>query len=145
MKTLKIFMMFLFATTVSVAQDLKPSEVPEAVKTAFTKDNAKATDIEWERDFDNYKVEFDMGRMEHEIWYTPTGTIIKKEQDITEAELPQAIRDAIKSKYAGYRVDDVEMTWQDNAVTYEVELEKGKDEWKLVFDSDGSIIHERRD
>ncbi len=145
MKTLKTFIMLLFVTAVSVAQDLNPSELPQAVKTAFAKDNAKATDVEWKRDMDNYKVEFDMGRMEHEIWYTSSGTVIKKEQDITEAELPQAIRDVINSKYKGYRVDDIEMTWQDNATTYEVEIEKGREDWKLVFDSKGTIIHERRD
>lgn len=145
MKTLKIFMLFFFVTAVTVAQDINPSEVPEAVKTAFIKDNAKATDVEWEKDLNNYKVEFDMGRMEQEIWYTASGEVIKKEQDITEADLPQAIRDAIKSKYDGYRVDDVEMKWQDNATTYEVELEKGKDEWKVTYNSHGTLIRELRD
>ena len=145
MKTLNILILFLFATSLSFAQDLNTSEVPELVKNAFTKEYTQATDIEWERDMDNFKVEFDMGRMEHEIWYTPSGDVIKKEQDISEAELPQVIRDIIKSKYSGYRIDDVEMTWQDNATTYEVEVEKGKEEWKIVFDSEGKIIQERRD
>ncbi len=145
MKTLKIFMLSLFVTTTAMAQDLNPKDVPQLVKDAFTKENAQATNIEWERDMDNYKVEFDIGRMEHEIWYTPSGMVIKKEQDITEADLPQAIKDVIKSKYAGYRVDDVEMTWMDNAITYEVELEKGKEEWEVTFDVQGKILHERRD
>lgn len=145
METLKIFTLLFFVITVTVAQDLNPSELPEAVKTAFAKDNAVGTDVEWEMDMANYKVEFDMGRMEHEIWYTASGEVIKKEQDIAEGDLPQSIRDIIKLKYAGYRVDDVEMTWQDNATTYEVELEKGREEWKLIFDSNGTIIHERRD
>lgn len=145
MKTLKILMLFLSVTTVSVAQDLNPSEVPEPVKSAFMSENRKGTDVEWERDMENYKVEFDMGRMEHEIWYTASGEVIKKEQDISETDLPQVIRDVIKSKYDGYRVDDVEMTWQNDETIYEVELEKGREEWKLIFDSKGIILHERRD
>lgn len=145
MKILKTFILLLFVTSITVAQDLKPAEVPEAVQNAFTSENTKATDIEWERDMDNYKVEFDMGRMEHEIWYTAAGAIIKRENDIPKSDLPQAIRDVIESKYPGYRLDDIEMTWQDNATTYKVELEKGKEEWEVVFDADGKIIQERRD
>ncbi|WP_157418075.1 PepSY-like domain-containing protein [Aequorivita capsosiphonis] len=145
MKTVKTLMLLLFVTTIAVAQDLNPSELPETVKNAFLKDYSKATDVEWERDMENYKVEFDMERMEQEIWYTASGEVIKKEQDITEADLPQGIRDAIKSKYPDYRVDDVEMTWQDGKTTYEVELEKGKEEWKIVYDSNGNVLQERRD
>lgn len=138
-------MMLLFVSTFAIAQDLKPSEVPETVKNIFLIDYAKATDVEWERDMMNYKVEFDLGRMEQEIWYTASGEVIKKEQDITEADLPQAIRDAIKTKYSGYRVDDVEMIWQDSTTTYEVELEKGKEEWKVTYNANGEILQERRD
>lgn len=145
MKTIKIFIFLLFVASIAVAQDLKPSEVPEAVKNVFTKENTSATDIEWERDMDNYKVEFDMGRMEHEIWYTADGNIIKRENDIPQSDLPQAIRDIIESNYPGYRLDDIEMTWQDDATTYKVELEKGKEEWEVVFDADGKILQERRD
>ncbi len=146
MKTLKTFILLsLFVTSITFGQSLKLSEVPQAVKEAFTSKNMKATDIEWERDLDNYKVEFDIGRMEHEIWYTADGDIIKRENDIPHSELPKAIRDAITLKYAGYRLDDIEMNWQDNLTTYKVELEKGKEEWKVVFDANGKIIQERRD
>lgn len=145
MKTLKFLMLLLFVTSITVAQDLKPDEVPAAVINAFTSENAKATDIEWERDMDNYRVEFDMVSMEHEIWYRADGAIIKRESDIPQSGLPQAITDVIESKYPGYRLDDIEMIWQDNATTYKVELEKGKEEWKVVFDADGKIIQERRD
>lgn len=47
--------------------------------------------------------------------------LIKKEQDIAEVDLPQAIRDVNKSKYANYRIDDVKMTWLDNSNTFKVE------------------------
>lgn len=145
MKTLNILIFFLLVTTISVAQNLNPSELPEAVQNAFMQDNAKGTDVEWKRDMENYKVEFDIGRMEHEIWFTPSGKVIKTEQEMTEADLPQTIRDVIKSKYKGYNVDDVEMMWQNDTTTYEVELEKGKEEWELVFDSKGKILHKRKD
>jgi len=145
MKTLKIFILLLVVSTVAMAQDINPSEVPETVRNAFMKDHNKATDVEWERDMDNYKVEFDVGRKDYAVWYTAAGNVIKKEQDITEADLPDAVREAIKREYPGYYVNDVEMTWQNNETTYQMELEKGQEEWKVVFDAMGKTLHKRRD
>lgn len=143
MKTLKILTIALFATSVAMAQDLNASDVPSNLNDAFNKEYPKASDVEWEKEMDNYKVEFDLNRHEHEVWYNASGSVLKKEQEITESELPQAIRDAIKSNYAGYRVDDVEMIWQNNASTYEVELEKGQDEKHITFDGDAKVLKER--
>src|SRR5690554_5033479 len=103
MKTLKIFLILIWVSAIGVAQDINPSEVFETVRNTFMKDHKNATDIEWERDMDNYKVEFDMGRKEHQVWYSATGDVIKKEQEITESELPDAVREAIKIGRASCR------------------------------------------
>lgn len=71
--------------------------------------------------------------------------LIKKEQDIAEVDLPQAIRDVNKSKYANYRIDDVKMTWLDNSNTFKVEQEKGKEEWEITFDATEKVLREGRD
>lgn len=144
MRTLKILAVVLFATGTAMAQDLNRAEVPSNLNDAFNKEYPKATDVEWEKELDNYKVEFDLKRQDHEVWYNASGTVLKKEIEITEGELPQVIRDVIKSKYAGYRVDDVEVIWQNNATTYEVELEKGQDEKHVIFDSNAKVLGERR-
>lgn len=144
MRTLKILAVVLFATGTAMAQDLSRAEVPSILNDAFNKEYPKATDVEWEKELDNYKVEFDLKRQDHEVWYNASGTVLKKEIEITEGELPQVIRDVIKSKYAGYRVDDVEVIWQNNATTYEVELEKGQDEKHVIFDSNAKVLGERR-
>lgn len=145
MKALKIFLIFMCVSAIAVAQDINPSEVPETVRNTFMKDHKNATDIEWERDMDNYKVEFDIGRKEYQVWYSTAGDVIKKEQEITEADLPEAVREAIKREYPGYYVSDVEMTWHNNATTYKMEIEKGQEEWKVVFDAMGKTLHKRRD
>ena len=126
-----------------MAQDLNPADVPVNLKDAFSKEYSKATDVEWEKELDNYKVEFELNRQDHEVWYNASGMVLKKEIEITKAELPQAIRDAIKLKYAGYRVDDVEMIWQKNTTTYEVELEKGQAEKHIIFDRNGKVLSYR--
>lgn len=142
MKTLKILAAFLLVTGVSVAQNINPTDVPAPVKDAFSKEYAKATDVEWKKDMENYKVEFDLNRMENEVWYNASGTVVKKEQDIAEAELPQAVRDAVKSGYADYRLDDIEKVWQNNATSYQLELEKGNEDKHVTFDANGKVIEE---
>ena len=144
MKTLKILAFTLLASSAAMAQDLGTADVPNNLKEALKKEYPKAADVEWEKELDNYKVEFEINRQDHEIWYNASAQILKKEQEISETELPKAIRDAIKSSYAGYRVDDVEKIWQNDTVTYEVELEKGQEELHLTFDANAKVLNERK-
>lgn len=145
MKTLKILAALFFVTGVAVAQDINMKDVPAPVKDAFTKEYANATDVEWEKEMEYYNVEFDVNRMDNEVWYNASGTAVKKEQDITEADLPQSVRDAIKSGYADYRLDDIEKVWQNNVTSYKLELEKGNDEIHVTFDANGKVTAERKD
>jgi len=144
MKTFKILAALFFVTGVAVAQDMNEKDVPASVKNAFTKEYANATDVEWEKDMENYKVEFDVNRIENEVWYNASGTVVKKEQDIAEAELPQAVRDAVKSGYANHTLDDVEKVWQNNATNYELELENGNEDKQVTFDANGKVIAETK-
>ncbi len=143
MRSLKILAILLFAGGFANAQDLNSADVPANLKNTFSKEYPTATDIEWKKELDQYKVEFEIKRKDHEVWYNASGTTIKKEQEITEAELPQAIRAVIKSKYGGYKVDDVEIVWKNSMKTYEVELEKGHDEKHVIFDDKARVLSER--
>lgn len=143
MKSLKILAIVFFVGGFANAQDLNSADVPANLKNTFSKKYPIATDIEWKKELDHYKVEFEINRHDHEIWYNAAGNTIKKEQEITEAEIPQAIRAVIKSKYAGYRVDDAEIVWKNKTKTYEVELEKGQDEKHVIFDDKAKVLSER--
>lgn len=141
MKNLKIAALAIFATATMSAQDLKTSDVPSNLTNNFQKSYANAAGVEWEMDGDNYKVEFDVNKMEHEIWYSKEGTVVKTESEISESELPGAITSVIKNKYADYKVDSIEMTESNGQKNYEVELEKGwTKEVKVVFDATGKVM-----
>lgn len=141
MKTLKITAIAIFAVATMNAQDLRLDEVPSNLTANFQNTYKTATDVEWEMEGINYKVEFDMNRMEHEIWYNKDGDVVKTEMEISDTELPSAISTAIKDNYAGYKIDSVEMTEMNNIKTYEVELEKGwTKEMKVVFDEKGKVL-----
>jgi len=142
MKTLKITAIALFATAMMNAQDLRMKEVPSNLKSNFQKTYNNATDVEWEKDNLNYKVEFDVNDMEHEIWYNTQGEVLKSEMEITDKELPNAISKTIKTKYSDYKIDSIEVTERNGEKTYEVELEKNwwSNEMNVVFDANGKIL-----
>lgn len=143
MKSLKLLAIVIFAGGFANAQDLNSADVPANLKNTFSKGYPAATNVEWKKELDHYKVEFKINRHDQEIWYNASGSTIKKEQEIKEAELPQAIRAVIKSKYAGYRMDDAEIVWKNKVKTYEVELEKGLDEKHVIFNDKGTVLSER--
>lgn len=133
---------FLGVVTVS-AQDMNPNDVPSELRTAFEQTYPDASDVEWERDGESFKVEFEVNREDQEIWYAADGKAAKTEKEIGENDLPQSIKSAISDTYANYKIDSIEMTEVDGSATYEVELEKGwDDERKVVFDVEGKVLSE---
>lgn len=145
MKTLKTILLLVFATSTMWAQDLKPTEIPEVVKITFMKEFPNATEVEWERDKEYYKVEFEVDWMDHEVWYMEEGRMHRKEQEIVQEELPKAVLKEIELNYSEYFVEDVKVLWFDNNTTYKVELENGEDSRKIIFDVDGVVLEERLD
>lgn len=142
MKTLKILTVSFFVTCFATAQDISQADVPAIVKAAFEKEYGNASGVEWELKMENYKVEFNVKRMDSEVWYNASGIVLKKEQEITKSELPSAVLDAINLNYAGYRIDEIEKVWKDNITTYKLELEKGQVEKHINFSSEGKVIKE---
>lgn len=146
MKKLRIAALLLFATAAVSAQDLRTNEVPANLQSTFTKSFTNVKDVEWEKKGDVYKVEFEINRMDHDIWYDAQGNVIKSKIEISESELPSAVVSAIKTKYADYKIDSVEVLEEAGKKTYKVEIEKGwTKERKLVLDASGEILSDMED
>lgn len=94
---------------------------------------------------DLFKVEFDLDRMEHEIWYDASGKMMKMEKEMNENDLPQAVKSKITSSYASFKIDDIEMKEENGKTTFEIELEDGRKEKTVIFDASGSVINEFED
>ncbi|HEA29396.1 MAG TPA: hypothetical protein ENH91_05295 [Leeuwenhoekiella sp.] len=144
MKKLKLSLVALIVTATVSAQDLVIDQVPTTLNTNFQKAYPSATDVEWEMEGGNYKVEFDMDKMDNEIWYSKDGNIVRTEMEMTEKDLPAAVKKTAQSKYPKYDIDEVEMTEENGQKTYEVELEKWfQKDRKLIIAEDGTFISEQ--
>ncbi|WP_276498725.1 PepSY-like domain-containing protein [Pontibacter litorisediminis] len=124
------------------AQDVPAKEVPEAVKSALTQKYANATDLEWEKDGNNYEADFDVDRIDYAAMIDPSGKILMTKRDVMEKDLPQGIRTAIDQKYKGMRVDDVEQVEKDGKTYYQLELDQKGQDKKIVFAEDGQEVTE---
>lgn len=108
------------------AQKMPASEVPTVVKDALMKAYSNPMDVEWEKKGDNYKVEFDVGKLEHELWISPAGDIMRHKEDVASTDLPTAIMNKLMMEYSGFTIDEVEKLTVGTRVLYKVEL--GKEE-----------------
>ncbi|TDU40069.1 putative PepSY-like beta-lactamase-inhibitor [Gelidibacter sediminis] len=146
MKNLKIAAVLLFATATISAQDLKTNEVPAVVQNAFSTAHNNATDVEWEKKAEHYKVEFEVNNMERDIWYDSNGAVVKSEMEISEGELPAAVAKAVKDAYTDYKIDSIDVLEMNGEKTYEIEIEKGwLKERKLIIDATGKVISDLED
>lgn len=136
------FLAAIFMTTASLfAQDVPESEVPSVILNTFKKEFPKASDVEWERQGEQYNVDFEIGFFtDFEAWFDASGKLLRQSEDISESDLPNAVKDAIKKQFDGYHIDDVEKITESNVETFLVEIEKGNDEKHLYFSNDGKIV-----
>lgn len=59
MKKIAFFAVTLFVCATATAQELKPAQVPAAVKAAFQKKYPESQAKEWEKEGPNYEAEFE--------------------------------------------------------------------------------------
>jgi DNA polymerase II small subunit/DNA polymerase delta subunit B len=123
------------------AQNVKETEVPSLVKAAFNKNYAN-THAKWEKEKDNYEVNFKKDNKMMSAVIGKTGQIIETETDMPVDELPENVQSYLKAHYKGVKVKDAAKIVKANGeVNYEGEV-NGKD---VIFDKNGKFIKIARD
>ena len=128
----------VLSASVGFAQGKAPSEVQKTLKEKFP----DAKSVKWEKESDGgWEAEFSMNGNETSVEFDSKGIWKQTETEIEASDLPEAIRDAIKTKYTDYAVEEAEMVeTADGEVVYEVDFKKGKEEMEILFAADGSVL-----
>ena len=137
--------------------------VPAATLTAFTAQYPGATNVVWssydslaavpidlrmagwkKMDADDHLVKFDLDNENYYAWYDSDGKWVGSAYTMTDiTKLPPAVntavKNAIKTRYAGYTISTVNREFQKDKKTYEVELVKDDNKVKMLVNSDGKI------
>ncbi len=132
----------------TLAQDIKESEVPAAVKEALKKQYPNVKEVEWEKEGNNYEAEIELVQVsmdgkgkkrevEKSLEYTATGELIQTEEEIEIKTLPAAINEYVSKNYAGKKIKEAsKITEANGTVKYEAEVEKQD----LIFDANGAFL-----
>ncbi|MBN8692347.1 MAG: PepSY-like domain-containing protein [Bacteroidetes bacterium] len=130
------------------AQDIKESDVPTAVVSAFKKQYPNVKEVEWEKEGDNYEAEIELVQVpmdgkgkkrevEKSLEYTATGELVKTEEQIEIKALPAAINDYVNKNYPGKKIKEAsKITEANGTIKYEAEVEKQD----LIFDANGAFL-----
>ena len=139
MKNTLSFTAALFFAASVFAQEIPATQVPSVVKNSFSKSYPSAKGVEWEKKGNLYNAEFDLSRIDHEVWIDAKGIIVRHKKDLNRAQLPAAVSAAIKKQYPQHRLDDVDQYTEGKQVFYKVELEKAGVDTHVVFDQSGKV------
>ena len=142
--------LFLGITVQATAQEKKitKKDVPAAILSAFQKAypdaKVKGYSTETENGKTTFEVESMVGNMTLDVEYLPDGTATEIEEGAAPKDLPSAVTDAVKAKYAKGKIAKAEKKTVGTTVTYELKVMEGKGHVGLEIDPSGKIIKESK-
>ncbi len=127
----------------SCAQGKKSA--PAAVQAAFKAKFPTVQKAKWDKEDENeWEAEFKTDGKEMSANFSSDGTWLETETELKAADLPQAVKDAIASQFAGYKMEEASMVQTaEMAAGYEVEMEKGETTIEVLFGADGTVIKQK--
>jgi len=144
MKKLMTLLVCTIFVAFSFAQKPK-EEAPATAKAAFAAKYPTAQKVKWSVEKPGeFEVEFTLNKVESSALYDATGKLLETESEIKDSELPQAVKATIAKDFAGYKLDEIEIsTDAKGAVTYEMEAVKGKAKFEVSFDTNGKLLSKK--
>jgi hypothetical protein len=116
-------------------------DVPAAVKSDFEQKYPAANDVEWEKDGNEYKVDFRINGEKNTLKYGEDNSVKKSEIRIDKSALPAAVTKTVESQYSGYTIEKAdEINEVGKGKQYEVEVKKGDEVLDVHLTPNGEII-----
>lgn len=129
--------------------DIRLSNVPQAVVKTFDIMYPDANGVEWEKNRGYYVADFWRAGTAIEAWFETKGEWRMTEIDLGRnlAALPEAVQKAfIDGQYATWQVDDLDKYERPDDTFYLIEVEtKGERDRDLYYASDGRLLKDEAD
>lgn len=141
MKKVAIAVSVFMTASAITAQKIHQKEVPAAVKSSFQKHYPSAKEVKWEKENTNYEAEFEINKTESSALFDSQGHLKELEQEIKTSELPKNTLEYCRKNFPAYKVTEAaKITDATGKITYEAELEKGKEHFDIIFDDQGNFL-----
>lgn len=90
-----------------------------------------------------WEAEFKQNGKEYSANFSTDGTWQETEHEIKAVEIPEAIKQTLAQDFSGFKIDDAEISEKKDGSVYEFAVEKGDEEWELVFDINGKLLEKK--
>ncbi|MCF8462169.1 MAG: PepSY-like domain-containing protein [Flavobacteriales bacterium] len=154
MKKSMVIALAMAAISTAACGQKKESEIaPKAVEASFQKKFPNAQKVKWEKENDSeWEAEFKLDGKEYSANFSADGTWKETEHEIAKSEIPAAVQNALNTEFAGYKIEESEISETAEGTVYEFELEKGESDLEVTVDANGKILkkeveeeHEEKD
>ncbi len=142
MKTLKLtaIIMVMAVSSISACKQTREN-APVKVRDSFTKKFPKATDIKWDKENETeWEAEFDMNGKEYSANFSTNGAWKETEYGISKSDIPSVVKITLDSNFAGYEIEEAEISETSEATVYEFELENGETVMEVAISPSGRVV-----
>lgn len=130
-----------FYANLGIAQNAIDKEWPQKVNESFNNTFPAASDLKWELKGELYQIEFDNNRSKgHFVLMDKSGNIVKHEEEIPKADLPEVVIRNINTKYTTYNIDSVKKITENDLVSYLISLESSNGELEVHYTQSGDEL-----
>jgi len=129
----------IFVLLISLVGTAQNSNVPSAIRTAFTKAFDNVSDVKWEKEGKSYEVSFVQNANKMSALIDMKGNILETETELKISSLSLQIINYIKDHYKGKAlIGAAKIINAAGILNYEAAI-KGKD---ILFDANGTFLKE---
>lgn len=115
--------------------------VPEKVKQAFALKFPKVKKVKWDKESEiEWEAEFKLDGMGYSANFLENGTWKETEHELKRNQIPNKIQDIVAASFAGFEIEEAEISETDEGSNYEIEVEKGKEVYEVTMDMQGNIL-----
>lgn len=115
------------------------SEIPNAVKHAFTRNFDVPSEVTWKKTRNGYEVDFNLADVAHAARYTADGELLMIKMALNEQDLPPVIGQRIIDNYRQYAIEEVYQIKAGDRLLFQVALSGPSEDRKVVFNQKGEV------
>lgn len=116
-------------------------DVPAKIKTAFEQKFPTAQKVKWDKENETeWEAEFKMNGLEYSANFSSDGKWMETEYEIEKSEIPQVVKQTLDNEFAGYDIEEAEISETTDGKVYEFALEKGETELEVAISPDGKVV-----
>jgi len=129
------------------AQKKPADKVPATVASAFKARFPNTTKVTWEKESEKeFEATFKLNGEKTSINFDNSGKWLETETELKISALPAAVQSTISKEFAGFKADEAsKVESAKDGICYEAELEKGKEEWEVLFSADGKVLSKTKE